>query len=104
MTATHQLGGALRLIRQFATDPESSGQSDGELLRAFLTDRDQTAFEALMHRHGPMVLRVARRVLPDWSEAEDVFQATFLVLARQAASVRKQASLASWLYGVAYRM
>jgi DNA-directed RNA polymerase specialized sigma24 family protein len=79
-------------------------QTDHDSLRAFLTRRDQAAFETMVRRHGPLVLRVCRRVLGGVYDAEHAFQATFLFLAPQAGSVRKRASLASWLYGVAQRM
>jgi RNA polymerase sigma factor (sigma-70 family) len=102
--ATAQLGAVLRHIRGLAADPKVGEPSDGALLRAFLGRNDQSAFEALLRRHGPMVLRVCRRTLGHVHDADDAFQATFLVLARQASSIRKRASLASWLYGVAYRM
>jgi RNA polymerase sigma factor (sigma-70 family) len=67
-------------------------------------DAVEPAFQALVERHGPMVLRVCRRVLDDPNDADDVFQATFLVLLRQARSVRNRVSLASWLHGVAMRV
>jgi RNA polymerase sigma factor (sigma-70 family) len=102
--ATAQLGPVLRHIRRLAADQKMSEQSDGALLRAFLGDNDPSAFEVLMRRHGPMVLHVCRRTLGNGHDAEDACQATFLVLAQQARSIRKQASLASWLHGVAYRM
>jgi RNA polymerase sigma factor (sigma-70 family) len=79
------------------------GLSDRELLDAMVTRRDQTAFEALLRRHGPMVLAVCRRVLHNLHDAEDAFQATFLVLIRKATSIRKREAIASWLCGVAYR-
>jgi RNA polymerase sigma factor (sigma-70 family) len=80
--------------------------SDERLLDRFVARRDETAEEAfaeLVQRHGPMVLGVARRVLGDAHEAEDAFQATFLVLARKAASVVRREKVANWLYGVAVR-
>jgi RNA polymerase sigma factor (sigma-70 family) len=102
--ATAQLGAVFRHIRSLSAAPEWSEQTDGALLHGFLSSQDQAAFESLLRRHGPMVLRVCRRTLRHAHDAEDAFQATFLVLAQQAASIRKRESLASWLYGVAYRM
>ena len=80
--------------------------SDERLLDRFLARRDEAAedaFAELVHRHGPMVLGVCRRILRDPHEAEDAFQATFLVLARKAAAVVRREKVASWLYGVAVR-
>jgi RNA polymerase sigma factor (sigma-70 family) len=77
--------------------------TDGQLLERFLTQGDENAFEVLMHRHGPMVLGVCRRVLADPHDTEDAFQATFLVLVRKAASLRNGELLGNWLYGAAYR-
>jgi RNA polymerase sigma factor (sigma-70 family) len=76
---------------------------DAELLDALSSRRDEAAFEVLLGRHGPMVLGVCRRVLRNDHDAEDAFQATFLVLVRKASSIRKGAALGSWLYGIAYR-
>jgi RNA polymerase sigma factor (sigma-70 family) len=76
---------------------------DGELLERFVARRDQAAFEALVRRHGAMVLGVCRRILRDAHEADDAFQATFLVLVRKAAGLRRPEQLGPWLYGVAYR-
>jgi RNA polymerase sigma factor (sigma-70 family) len=81
--------------------------TDGQLLERFVAGRDESAeagFAALVDRHGPMVLRVCRQILGDAHDAEDAFQATFLVLARRAGSVRKRESVASWLYGIAHRV
>jgi RNA polymerase sigma factor (sigma-70 family) len=79
------------------------GASDEELLERFLGVRESDAFEALVHRHGPMVFGVCRRILHHHHDAEDAFQATFLVLACKAASIRPRNMIANWLYGVAYR-
>jgi RNA polymerase sigma factor (sigma-70 family) len=94
----------LRHLRRIWEAQEARGQPDGDLLERFLTHNDQAAFSALVHRHGPVVLGVARRVLGDLHAAEDVFQATFLVLVRRAGSIWKHKPLAGWLYGVAQRI
>lgn len=80
---------------------DGAGMTDGQLLEAFINHRDAAAFEALVRRHGPMVLGVCRRILRDPHDAEDAFQATFLVLARKAASVSPREMVGNWLYGVA---
>jgi RNA polymerase sigma factor (sigma-70 family) len=79
------------------------GLSDGQLLDRFVERREEAVFEAIVRRHGPMVWGVCRRVLRDHHDAEDAFQATFLVLARKAASVMIREKLGNWLYGVAYQ-
>ncbi|MFO0843291.1 MAG: sigma factor [Gemmataceae bacterium] len=77
------------------------GATDEELLARYVTTRDEEAFEAIVRRHGPMVLGVCRRQLRDPHDAHDAFQATFLVLVRKAASVSPAAMLPNWLHGVA---
>jgi RNA polymerase sigma factor (sigma-70 family) len=82
----------------------TEGTSDAQLLDRFVRQHDQAAFAALMCRHGPMVLGVCRRVLCHEQDAEDAFQATFLMLARQAASISKRQSVGGWLYTTAFRL
>jgi RNA polymerase sigma factor (sigma-70 family) len=77
---------------------------EGQLLRRFVAERDESAFSTLVSRHGPMVLGVCRRVLGTRPDAEDAFQATFLVLLRRANSLQAADSLGPWLYGVAWRV
>src|SRR5262245_13425766 len=94
----------LRYIRGLVLRPESDETTDATLLGRFISARDQTAFAALVNRHGPLVFHVCRRVLGDVHEAEDAFQAAFLVLARKAATVRPREALPAWLHGVARRV
>jgi RNA polymerase sigma factor (sigma-70 family) len=93
---------------QILFQPESlSGLSDAQLVERFLARRDESAelaFTALVERHGPMVMGVCRRILADSHDAEDAFQATFLILVRKARSVRVEGSIGRWLYGVATRV
>jgi RNA polymerase sigma factor (sigma-70 family) len=101
--ATAQLGTLLRHIHKLAVSPNARQGTDRQLLEDFAARGDEAAFAALVVRHGPMVLRVCRRVLNHEQDAEDAFQATFLVLARHTGSIRKREALANWLYGVAQR-
>jgi RNA polymerase sigma factor (sigma-70 family) len=98
------IAGVLRHIRQLLDPPPAGGLTDGQLLERFAARQDEAAFETLLHRHGPMVLNLCRGMLHDAHAADDAFQATFLVLACKAASIHKRPSVASWLYGVAYRI
>jgi RNA polymerase sigma factor (sigma-70 family) len=89
-------------LRQTLRLQDAAALTDAHLLEHFLAYRDEAAFAALVHRHGPMVLGVCRRVARHSQDAEDAFQATFLVLVRKAASIATPERLANWLYGVAY--
>jgi RNA polymerase sigma factor (sigma-70 family) len=101
--ASGQLSTVLRHLRQLlGSAPGREG--DSQLLHRFVHDNDQAAFTALVERHGAMVLGLCRRVLGNDHDAEDVFQATFLVLVRKARLLRQYGSLANWLYTVAYHL
>jgi len=99
-----QLASVLRGIRKLVGDRGAAEQTDGQLLERFISGGEEAAFTALVQRHGPLVLGVCRRVLANEADAEDAFQATFLVLARKAGSIWKRESVGSWLHGVAYRV
>ncbi len=101
--STGALGGTLRHLRDLFGDGTAVGLGDGQLLARFAGSGDQAAFEALVARHGPMVLATCRAVLKHEHDVEDAFQATFLVLARKARSVRVGDALGGWLHRVAYR-
>jgi RNA polymerase sigma factor (sigma-70 family) len=93
----------LRQVRRLAAGDSACPETDRQLLDDFTARRDEVAFTALVARHGSMVLRVCRRVLSHEQDAEDAFQATFLVMARNTASIRKRDTVGDWLHGVAYR-
>jgi RNA polymerase sigma factor (sigma-70 family) len=90
-------------LRRIILPKGESGLTDGELLGRFIEHRDEAAVTALVRAHGPMVWGVCRRMLPNHHDAEDAFQATFLVLVRKAESVRQREMVGNWLYGVAHQ-
>src|SRR5947209_3946071 len=98
---TRTFAAVLHQLRR--VDAEARGDADAELLARFVRTGDELAFATLLRRHGPMVHGVCRRVLRDRHDAEDAFQATFLVLVRKAASLARPGQLGQWLHGVAYR-
>jgi RNA polymerase sigma factor (sigma-70 family) len=98
-----ELQAAVEQIRRLAAPELARERTDQQLLHDFRTHRDEAAFAALVKRHASMVLRICRRVLQHAQDAEDAFQATFLVLARNSTTIRKKTALVSWLHGVAYR-
>ena len=102
MTPAELLTFFSRYLYGLAQVPDKEG--DSALLDRFVQARDEAAFAALVARDGPLVLSVCRRVLRNTEDAEDAFQATFLVLARRAASIRRGQVSASWIYQVAYRI
>ncbi len=101
--ATAQLSGVIQHLRRAMLLRDGAGLTDGQLLEGYISRRDEAALAALVQRHGPMVWGVCRRVLSNYHDAEDAFQATFLVLVRRAASIASPELLANWLYGVAHQ-
>ena len=101
--ASNDLRGVVDYLKRIALKKESAKLSDGRLLEAFIRGREEPAFATIVRRHGAMVMGVCRRVLRDQHDAEDAFQATFLVLARKAASITSPKLLANWLYSVAFK-
>jgi RNA polymerase sigma factor (sigma-70 family) len=101
--ATNQPSEVIQHLRRSVLLQDGAGLTDRQLLEDYLARRDQAALAALVRRHGPMVWGVCRRVLRSHEDAEDAFQATFLVLVRKAASIVPRQLVANWLYGVAHR-
>ena len=102
--AIETLGAALRQIDRLFAEGVVAGLADAQLLERFLTRGDAGAFEALVGRHGPMVLSVCRGILRDPHDAEDAFQATFLVLVKKGRTIRGRDALGGWLHQVAHRV
>src|SRR5688572_5718584 len=100
---TRPLNAVLTHVRHAALASCGPDGTDAQPLARFITRRDEAAFAALVHRHGPMVLGVCRRVLGNRHDADDAFQATFLLLVHKAAGLQSQERVGCWLYGVAYR-
>src|SRR5262245_31015168 len=101
--AANQTSAVLHHLRRAVLLRDGAGLTDRQLLEDYLGHHDEAALAALVRRHGPMVWGVCRRVLRNWHDAEDAFQATFLVLVRKAASIAAPELLANWLYGVALK-
>lgn len=99
--AINPLDEVIQHLRRILHD--GAGLTDGQLLQDYISRRDEGAYAALVRRHGPMVWGVCRRVLNNHHDAEDAFQATFLVFVRRAASIASRELLANWLYGVAHQ-
>ncbi len=100
---TAPLSKVLGFVQRIAVK-NAAAPTDRELLERYIDCRDDFAFTELVRRHGPMVLSACRRIMRHEQDAEDVFQAAFMVLARRAGSIRKSESLSGWLYQVAYRL
>jgi RNA polymerase sigma factor (sigma-70 family) len=101
--AASRISGAIQRHRRVLLSRDEAGLTDGQLLEDYLSHAEEAALAALVRRHGPMVWGVCRRVLRSHHDAEDAFQATFLVLVRRAASIVPREMVANWLYGVAHQ-
>ncbi|MFI5457386.1 MAG: RNA polymerase sigma factor [Isosphaerales bacterium] len=102
--AIETLAAVLRQINRLFAGGAVTGFSDAQLLERFVSGHDAPAFEALVARHGPMVLSVCRGILKDSNDAEDAFQATFLILVKKSGTFRGHVALGPWLYQVAHRV
>ena len=102
--ASNQLNKVIHHLRRAIGAPEGAEMTDGQLLQRFVAQQDDAAFTLILERYGPMVLGVCRRAVGNTHDAEDAFQATFLVLVRKAASLHEAERVGNWLYGVACRI
>jgi RNA polymerase sigma factor (sigma-70 family) len=100
---TRQVSEVIRHLRRAAVVCDGADRTDAQLLEDYISRRNPAALAALVQRHGPMVWSVCRRILRNYHDAEDAFQATFLVLVRKAAAISSRELLANWLYGVAHQ-
>jgi len=101
--ATSQMSDVIHYLRRAVLLRDGAGLTDGQLLECYLSRGEDAALEALVRRHGPMVWGVCHRVLGNHHDAEDAFQATFLVLVRKASTIMPREKVANWLYGVAHQ-
>src|SRR5437588_477215 len=99
MTVQNPLDPVVRHIRKLAGPAASAPTTDKELIERFAAQCDEAAFEEIVRRHGPMVLGTCRKLLRDGHDAEDAFQATFLILVRRATAVCWRETLGGWLHG-----
>jgi hypothetical protein len=103
-TAMDAVTSTINLVHSLAERARLESAADRELLAEFVARRDSAAFATIVERHGPMILRLCRRLIGDPHLAEDAFQATFLILARKAASLQAPDRLANWLFGTARKV
>jgi len=101
--ATSDMSEVIQRLRRAALLRDGAGLTDGQLLDDYISRGEPAALADLIRRHGPMVWGVCRRVLHNYHDAEDAFQATFLVLVRKATSILPREMVANWLYGVAHQ-
>src|SRR5262245_47815831 len=101
---TRTFGAVVRELRGLAETHHAQALSDDQLLARFASQHEEAAFAALMHRHGRLVWCVCRNLLGHHQDAEDAYQATFLILALNADRIRNQSALPAWLHGTAYRI
>src|SRR4051794_22356193 len=102
--ASVRSGSVLDPLRRLFGRGSVAALPEGQLLERFVRERDEAAFEAIVARHGPMVLGVCRRMLADPNDVDDAFQTTFLVLVKKANSLGEHDAIGHWLHGVAYRV